>query len=54
MWTCGKPFVCQNGDVRKEILANQQLFAGINVIRLFGDKTSILVKYVDMMHNEIA
>ncbi len=52
--TCDKPFICQNGDIRKEILANQQPFVGINVFRLFGDKTNMLVKYMNMMHDAIA
>lgn len=38
----------------KEILANQQSFVGINVIRLFGDKTNMLLKYMNMMHDAIA
>lgn len=38
----------------KEILANQQSFVGINVIRLFGDKTNMLVKNMNMMHDAIA
>lgn len=38
----------------KEILANQQSFVGINVIRLFGDKTNMLVKNINMMHDAIA
>lgn len=38
----------------KEILANQQSFAGINVIRLFGDKANMLVKNMNMMHDAIA
>ena len=35
-------------------LANQQPFVGINVVRLFGYKTNMLVKYVKMMHDAIA
>lgn len=35
-------------------LANQQSFVGINVVRLFGDKTNMLVKYMNMMHDAIA
>ena len=38
----------------KEILANQQSFVGINVIRLFGYKTNMLLKYMNMMHDAIA
>ncbi len=52
--TCDKPFICQNGDIMKEIHANQQPFVGINVIRLFGYKTNMLLKYMNMMHDAIA
>lgn len=47
-------YVCQNGDIRKEILASQQPFANINMVNLFGNKASILVRYVDMLHDSIA
>ena len=47
-------YVCQNGDIRKEILANQKPFNNFSVARLFGDKTTLLVKYVDMLHSTIA
>ena len=46
-------YVCQNGDIRKEILVNQQPFNSINVAGLFGDKATTLVTYVDMIHNAI-
>lgn len=47
-------YVCQNGDIRKEILANKAPFKDINIIRLFGDKASSLVKFVEMLRNSIA
>lgn len=47
-------YVCQNGDIRKQILANKAPFKDINIIRLFGDKAPSLVKYVEMFHNSIA
>lgn len=47
-------YVCQNGDIRKDILASQPPFSDINVVSLFGDKASLLVKYVDMLHDSIA
>ena len=34
-------YVCQNGDIRKEILVNQQPFNSINVAGLFGDKATL-------------
>lgn len=52
--TCDKPFICQDDDIMKEILANQQSFVGINAVRLFGDKTNMLLKYMNMMHDAIA
>lgn len=47
-------YVSQNGDIRKEILVNQQPFNSINVAGLFGDKATTLVAYVDMIHNAIS
>ena len=47
-------YVSQNGDIRKEILVNQQPFNSINVAGLFGDKATTLVTYVDMIHNAIS
>lgn len=47
-------YVCQNGDIRKDVLASQPPFANINVVNLFGDKANLLVKYVDMLHDSIA
>jgi type I restriction enzyme R subunit len=47
-------YVCQNGDIRKEILVNQQPFNSINVAGLFGDKAISLVQYVNQIHQAIA
>jgi type I restriction enzyme R subunit len=47
-------YVCQNGDIRRDILVNQQPFNSINVASLFGDKATKLVDYVEMIHNSIA
>jgi len=47
-------YVCQNGDIRRDILVNQQPFNSINVANLFGDKATKLVDYVEMIHNAIA
>lgn len=46
-------YVCQNGDIRKEILVNQQPFNSIDIAGIFGDKATTLAKYVDMIHNAI-
>lgn len=46
-------YVCQNGDIRKDILVNQQPFSSINVAGLFGDKTTSLAQYVEMIHHAI-
>ena len=47
-------YVCQNGDIRTEILANRQPFNSINVAGLFGDKATSLVQYVNQIHQAIA
>jgi type I restriction enzyme, R subunit len=47
-------YVCQNGDIRKDILVNQQPFNESDVASLFGDKATKLVDYVEMIHNSIA
>ncbi|MCF0184591.1 MAG: DEAD/DEAH box helicase family protein, partial [Bacteroidaceae bacterium] len=47
-------YVCQNGDIRREILANQKPFSNFSVVQLFGERTTLLVKYVDMFHDAIA
>jgi len=47
-------YVCQNGDIRTDILLNKSPFKNINIMGLFGDKLSYLGKYVEMFHNSIA
>lgn len=47
-------YVCQNGDIRKEILANKAPFRNFNIKHYFGEKSSLLVKYVKMLQDTIA
>ena len=47
-------YVCQNGDIRKEILVNQRPFNSIDVANIFGEKAVMIIKYVDMIHDSIA
>ena len=47
-------YVCQNGDIRREILANQEPFSSFGTASVFGDKSTLLVNYIDMFHTAIA
>ena len=47
-------YVCQNGDIRRDILTNQQPFASMDISSLFGDNAGALARYVDMIHDSIA
>ncbi|NCA80669.1 MAG: hypothetical protein EOM76_10900 [Sphingobacteriia bacterium] len=43
-------YVCENGDITREVLANEIPFDGFDWLHVFGDKFSSIPKFVDELH----
>ncbi|MDO4160941.1 MAG: DEAD/DEAH box helicase family protein [Prevotellaceae bacterium] len=47
-------YVCEKGDIRRDILVNRQPFTNFKVPQIFGSSARMVVEYVDMIHKIIS
>jgi len=43
-------YVCENGDITREVIANESPFDGFDWLHVFGNNVSVIPKYVDELH----
>ncbi len=46
-------YVCENGDITRDILANETPFDGYDWMRVFGDYVGVIPRYVDVIHEAV-
>lgn len=47
-------YVCENGDITRDIIVNNQPFTNFRVTEVFGKDARMIVEYVDMINKIIS
>lgn len=46
-------YVCENGDITREVIANESPFDGFDWMNVFGNNVTVIPKYVDELHGVV-
>jgi len=46
-------YVCENGDITREVIANESPFDGFDWLNVFGNNVNVIPKYVDELHGVV-
>jgi type I restriction enzyme R subunit len=46
-------YVCENGDITREVIANESPFDNFDWINVFGNNVNVIPKYVDELHGVV-
>ena len=46
-------YVCENGDITREVIANESPFDGFDWFNVFGNNVNVIPKYVDELHGVV-
>ena len=46
-------YVCENGDITREVIANESPFDGFDWLNVFGNNVNLIPKYVDELHGVV-
>jgi len=46
-------YVCENGDITREVIANESPFDGFDWLNVFGNNVNVIPKYVDELHGAV-
>jgi type I restriction enzyme R subunit len=46
-------YVCENGDITREVIANESPFDAFDWLNVFGNNVNVIPKYVDELHGAV-
>jgi len=46
-------YVCENGDITREVIANESPFDGYDWMNVFGNNFAVIPRYVDVLHEVV-
>jgi type I restriction enzyme R subunit len=46
-------YVCENGDITREVIANESPFDGFDWLQVFGNHVNVIPRYVDELHGVV-